>query len=428
MVLLCAGAPEAAAVAQRATLLAPADGSLTSSPQENPPHHTPFDGDWAVDVAGAVGRPVFARFSNVNGALALRVVGHFEPCASPNQGTAGVGLRVQVIIEGVVVGVVNYAHLANPHPAGEIANGQQIGTMASGSSTSCWSGPHVHMEPRNEKRYACFQATPLNSTIGAGTKLGVIGGEFAAGRNQLCPSGAVDDQGSTADGSFVRTPDGATYRMVGGAPVYVSTWDAFGGPQPVTYVSPETFSTFRAVPADGTFVTALPGAAVYRVAGGAPIYIPSWDVYGGAQPTIGIDKWAVDHAADPISHLRPTPADGTLLKGLPSQRFWRIAGGRRSAVAAAPGAVELPDAAIDPFPVAAVARARTIRRTVKLRRGCSPKRLRVSGRGVRIRSARRVSRRRCRLTLRVAPGLTGRRDLLVRRGGRTLRRRGVIRL
>jgi hypothetical protein len=72
--------------------------------------------------------------------------------------------------------------------------------------------------------------------------------------------------------------------------------------------------------------------------------------------------------------------------------------------------------------------ARTLRRTFKLRRGCSTALLRVSGRGVKITQARRLPAGRCRVTLRAANGATGRRDLLVKRGTRTIRLRGLIRL
>ena len=186
-------ASPAMATTEQATILGPSTGSLTSSPQESPPHHTPFGGDWAIDLAGAVGRPVHARFSNASGNIALSVIGApFEPCASPNQGTGGAAIKVQVSVDGVVLGVVNYLHLAGAHAAGAISNGDQIGTMSSGSSSSCWSGAHVHMEPRNTTQYACFQATGIGSSLGDGSKLGVIGGEYSSGPNQLCPAGAVD--------------------------------------------------------------------------------------------------------------------------------------------------------------------------------------------------------------------------------------------
>ena len=71
---------------------------------------------------------------------------------------------------------------------------------------------------------------------------------------------------------------------------------------------------------------------------------------------------------------------------------------------------------------------RTVRRTLRLRRGCTTAHLRVAGRGVKVTAAKRLAGGRCRLTLRVARTATGRRDLLVKRGRRTVRLRGLIRL
>lgn len=72
---------------------------------------------------------------------------------------------------------------------------------------------------------------------------------------------------------------------------------------------------------------------------------------------------------------------------------------------------------------------RVLRRTIRLRTGCVATRLRVTGGGVKVTLAKRRPAGRCRLTLRVAPTATRRtRDLLVRRGGRTVRLRGVISL
>ena len=69
-----------------------------------------------------------------------------------------------------------------------------------------------------------------------------------------------------------------------------------------------------------------------------------------------------------------------------------------------------------------------VHRIVRLRRDCQRNRLRVSGDGVEVAFARRLPRGDCRLTLRVSTGSSGRRDLLIRRGKRTIRLIGVIRL
>ena len=68
----------------------------------------------------------------------------------------------------------------------------------------------------------------------------------------------LTNSGGGAEGSFVGTPDGKVYRIVGGAPLYVSDWAPLGGAQPVTPVS--DLSGFAAVPADGaTAVSAEDG-------------------------------------------------------------------------------------------------------------------------------------------------------------------------
>ena len=73
-------------------------------------------------------------------------------------------------------------------------------------------------------------------------------------------------------------------------------------------------------------------------------------------------------------------------------------------------------------------RTRIVHRTIKLRRDCSRNRLRVSGHGVQVSFVRRLPRAHCRLTLRVSSESSGRRDLLIKRGRRTIRLIAVIRL
>src|SRR5664280_2013964 len=50
------------------------------------------------------------------------------------------------------------------------------------------------------------------------------------------------------------------------------------------------------LPADGTFVSTSPRGEVYRIAGGAPLYVSNWAVFGGAQPTTTVDAGDIDNA------------------------------------------------------------------------------------------------------------------------------------
>lgn len=73
------------------------------------------------------------------------------------------------------------------------------------------------------------------------------------------------------------------------------------------------------------------------------------------------------------------------------------------------------------------ASSRIIRRTVELGRGCSVRLLSVSS-GAKVVFAKRLTPVRCRLTLRVFAGVTGRRMLRVKRGKRTITLAKPIRL
>jgi surface antigen len=128
--------------------------------------------------------------------------------------------------------------------------------------------------------------------------------------------------GSYSDGTFVRTPDGRVWRIAGGAPLYINSWDPFGGPKPVVNVP--DLSGLRPFPADGTWLVGAETGRVYRVAGGAPLYINSWAPFG-PQPTVAVNQWSIDNGA--LGHLRPFPADGTWLVGAETGRVYRVAGG-----------------------------------------------------------------------------------------------------
>lgn len=208
--------PSATAYPQKALLRSPVDGSITSDPYE--PHHRVYSsmlyygqpGDFAYDIGAPAGRPVYARFAS-GGNVSLAVVQHGNACANPANG-AGHALAVRVAVDGVEVARVVYSHLDNLHPLGPIANGAQIGTVHGGSSqTSCWTGPHVHVEPSNVQRYACFNTgVRIPNGVSGSTTLGVVGGEFASGVNQGCPGHAYDLPAPTTTTSSTTTSTSTT--------------------------------------------------------------------------------------------------------------------------------------------------------------------------------------------------------------------------
>jgi hypothetical protein len=152
-----------------------------------------------------------------------------------------------------------------------------------------------------------------------------------------------------ADNTFINSVQtGRVYRIAGGAPLYVSTWSIYGGAQPTVAVDQwalDHYDHLNSVPADNTFINSVQTGRVYRIAGGAPLYVSTWSIYGGAQPTVAVDQWALDH----YDHLNSVPADGTLVVGLPSNSAWVFTAGRRAATSNATG-VQIDDYALAQFP------------------------------------------------------------------------------
>jgi hypothetical protein len=117
-----------------------------------------------------------------------------------------------------------------------------------------------------------------------------------------------------ANGSFVARSDGRVFRVVGGSPLYVSNWAAWGGKkQPVTRITDAVYNSLAFWPADGTFVKTGQDGRTYRFVGGAPVYVSTWAAFGGKpQATITIDKADIDHAgveADPWFGVNRTAID-----------------------------------------------------------------------------------------------------------------------
>jgi hypothetical protein len=142
----------------------------------------------------------------------------------------------------------------------------------------------------------------------------------------------------------------AFYRVAGGAPLFVSDLAAIGYSNPPTPVGSQQLALLNPVPANKTFLVTNMGK-IFRVAGGTPFAVTSWSLFGGVRPYVLIDQWDIDNIANRAAHLRAAPADGTIVEGLPSKRFWEFSGGGRYAVGASNLAVSVDDTAISAFPL-----------------------------------------------------------------------------
>ncbi|HEV3389122.1 MAG TPA: DUF1906 domain-containing protein [Solirubrobacteraceae bacterium] len=158
-----------------------------------------------------------------------------------------------------------------------------------------------------------------------------------------------------SDGTLVETNTGALYLIAGGAPMFVTNLAQFGNPQaflvdawdianagnPASHLNP--------VPSNGTFLTTTTGLT-YRVAGGAPIAVTNWSVFGGAKPVVTIDPYDVANIWNPAVHLVYRPAVGTVVEGLPSGAYWEFGPKNRYLVPPNPAAaVRVDDHGLVPY-------------------------------------------------------------------------------
>jgi hypothetical protein len=133
-----------------------------------------------------------------------------------------------------------------------------------------------------------------------------------------------------SDGAFVRVKEsGEIYRIAGGAPIYVSDWAGYGGPQATQNITRTQFDSLPKVPKNGTHIRGQSSGDVYTIAHGAPVQVASWAGVGGEKPTIGVDDAAIRNAGHGgvWRFLRSQPADG-FLRGATSYRIFRVVEGR----------------------------------------------------------------------------------------------------
>ena len=187
--------------------------------------------------------------------------------------------------------------------------------------------------------------------------------QYAGGHNETHGGVTIDVDNDFLDGATATTgailPDGtfvqvagapATYRIAGGAPLYVSSWSGFGGQQPFTVISEQRFAALRPVPASRTFLQTTSGG-LYRVAGGAPLLVSNPSLFGAPPLAVTVDEWDLENVSNPAAHLLTRPVNGTVVEGLPSDKYWQFKSGARMSIPPSPAAVQVDDVGLAQYPV-----------------------------------------------------------------------------
>jgi hypothetical protein len=158
-----------------------------------------------------------------------------------------------------------------------------------------------------------------------------------------------------ADGTFVHVANGALQmlvaRAVGGALVHLTTCDPFNACAGLVSVDETSYKSYAAAHpniADGAFVRVADGVAAgsfLRAAGGRLIAVSDCGGLGGCDGAVGLDQGAVNE----YQNVHPFPADGTVVRGVPSGSVFTFRAGILTPGGDAARAVALNDASLAQF-------------------------------------------------------------------------------
>jgi GH25 family lysozyme M1 (1,4-beta-N-acetylmuramidase) len=153
---------------------------------------------------------------------------------------------------------------------------------------------------------------------------------------------------SPVDGTWLCSHDtGQVYRVAGGAPLYITNFAPYAGKvPPLVSISqldltqagqPGLWDHLLFRPVDGTFISTAETGAVYRIAGGAPVYVSSWSYFGGGQAAAAVNAATIASAgstggAGVFEHMNYLPTNGTDIADPTAGTYWTTTSGKLTPV------------------------------------------------------------------------------------------------
>jgi hypothetical protein len=159
-----------------------------------------------------------------------------------------------------------------------------------------------------------------------------IGSVLAVALACLCVQATV---ARAADGDLVRTPDGATYRIVGGAPLWISSCAYSNSCAGVKSV--DNLAAYKQYPADNAVVRNYNDGGYYRFVGGAPLLVRC-DIGPNCVSPTTVDSKTFSNLGRPnatvVVHMRSYPPNNSVVKNADDGSIYRFAGNAPLPIAA----------------------------------------------------------------------------------------------
>jgi hypothetical protein len=204
-------------------------------------------------------------------------------------------------------------------------------------------------------RFAGGAPLLVRCDIGAGCTAPVmVDGRTLSGLGTPIPARPHMTQYPANGTTLVNADDNTRYRVAGRAPLLLPSTTTGGIIIDArTLVQNGTATAalphLAAAPAEGTFLTA--GGAFYRIAGGAAIQLTNCALLGNCAGAVPVDPATISGRAG--GRLLPVPKDGTVLRGLPSNTLWEVVGGVRRQTFVNVAGISVDDAALAAIPLPA---------------------------------------------------------------------------
>ena len=173
----------------------------SNSQTSHPQCHENYYGDWGNDLHASEGTPVHFNVTSASGALTYT-------WGATTNGTCGERTRINVLVNGELVGTVYYEHLQGAVKTGPITNGMTVGRVHLHGQGSCNPGPHLHIEFRNPTGFSCYynKSTPqltAGMTVNEGDPIGRLGNNNATTNKQACAAPPPPPPPADSDGDGV---------------------------------------------------------------------------------------------------------------------------------------------------------------------------------------------------------------------------------